>query len=103
MYNPLQKDRLGKVSEEFKNFAAQMVPLMRKLQKLIYAHMQNYSQGMTNGKTFLHILDKYEDLNMNNYADIWEEKNEYLVFTTQKEAEAEVKKDEQAADVEKQE
>jgi len=103
MYNPLQKDRLGKVSEEFKNFAAQMVPLMRKLQKLIYAHMQNYSQGMTNGKTFLHILDKYEDLNMNNYADIWEEKNEYLVFTTQKEAEAEVKKDEQAADAEKQE
>ncbi len=49
MYNPLQKDRLGKVSVEFKNFAAQMVPLMRKLQKLTYAHMQNYSQGMTHG------------------------------------------------------
>ena len=46
IYDILRLDNLGKVSDEFKNFAGQMIPLLKAMQKKISIYMQNYSQGI---------------------------------------------------------
>jgi len=68
-YDVIQKDALEQVVAEWKAFVKAQKPNLNLFLSKISKMMTNYSQGIVDQKNFLTMLDKYEELNLNNYLD----------------------------------
>lgn len=69
LYDPIARDKLDNQCKEFQHFAKQMIPVLKAMIKNIATYMSNKSQSNQDYKQFLHMLDKYEELNLATYVD----------------------------------
>lgn len=69
LYDQIAREKLDNQCKEFQHFAKQMIPVLKAMIKNIATYMSNKSQSNSDYKTFLHMLDKYEELNLTTYVD----------------------------------
>jgi len=62
------KERMESACKEFMQFAKQVIPVLKGMQKTIAGYMNNRSLAVAQYRGFLGILNKYENLNLNQYT-----------------------------------
>jgi sorting nexin-1/2 len=69
MYDPIMKNDLDNVCKGFQEYTRNIKGFLTSLIKDISHYMQDKNQSIQDYKIFLSMLDKYEELNLDNYVD----------------------------------
>jgi len=84
-YDMTDKDRYNIVLIEFNVFAKKVLPQLKQVRELIEKSRTMKRQGINHQKAFMHLIDKYEELNLRTYTDnnqqrlvLWKECNKEL-------------------------